>query len=480
MKLKLSVFLLINIFLINKLSGLDSHYSKSVAFIRPAYANVSANRAVWQEFMYPKEENSPARKSFQVIGFYQKTLDTQSDFAEYFLLKNKPTLTVKGDTVSTIDRDIRAEWLSLDTNFNGSFSINPTQEQYALTLDFKKDLGDLFGDISLLKNIWLGVYLPIVRVKNNLNLTQSTTQASSTSPTDIKTSLARDTLTYNKFITGEKTSTDLSEIRLKIGTKFFPNSDLDLSAHSFFSLPLSNKSNGQTLFQPISGFNRHFMIGSSVGLQFPVNSKDANYSLKLFLDAEHMYLVSNNQYRTFDLKNKPLSRFLLLNQDSTYGQKQVFGPTILTRRAKIEPNSVGEISLGARYKNKSIAAELGYNLWGHGTEELELVDTFTTNYGIAGSSLTNSASASDINTLASDDSSFTAITASDLDLKSGSAGSVVTHKIQGSISFVFNKQKNKNFLDKNLFMNFGGFYELPQNNAAPKQWGIWAKLGADF
>ena len=76
-------------------------------------------------------------------------------------------------------------------------------------------------------------------------------------------------------------------------------------------IPTGNKNNGEFVFQPIVGRGKYFgiMFGSSLGIDLWENATgdmDIRYEL-----ANHFeWLFKNNQKRSFDLKNRPWSRYL--------------------------------------------------------------------------------------------------------------------------------------------------------------------------
>ena len=84
---------------------------------------------------------------------------------QYFTFGSKNQLTVKGDSVSTTDRDIRAEWLELASTYNGTLKLNPSQERIGGALEFKRALSKYFKS-SLFENMWIGSTISFEVVKH--------------------------------------------------------------------------------------------------------------------------------------------------------------------------------------------------------------------------------------------------------------------------------------------------------------------------
>ena len=248
---------------------------------------------------------------------------------------------------------------------------------------------------------------------------------------------------------------------------------------------MHGKANPAYLFSPFIGNNQHWTIGSGVNFQFPITQRDVTFPILFFFNIEHQYLVPNHQYRTFDLKNKPWSRFLLLNA-ADGSVSNVPGVNVLTRRVTVRPDSFVDLSTGLRVTRGGFEGEIGYDLWAHGKERIKIHRTVCKNcneevvvsdYGIAGSTAGVSASDSTISTLASDDGTFVPLQDFDLNLNSGAAQAALVNRMHASMGF-----GSKNGANEGLegFINAGVFYDMPQNNAALKQWGGWAKVGASF
>jgi hypothetical protein len=460
-----------NLFLIlvsfsSSIFSLSDFTSQSFVQLHGANQNVSMRNSLWHRMADIHEGYT--QSGYQLSGFYQRSTDDQAKLAKYFTFGNKDQLSVKGNTVSTTERDVRAEWLELPATYNGTLKLNPSVKRVGGALEFKRALSKYFK-AGFFKNLWIGSTISFEKLEHAIGV-QSVGAVSD----DLVKQFSRSALVYGR-LTPATSSTGLSEVRLTLGSDFKPANRLDLGLYTFASIPGSiSKQTAFHLFEAVRGHNRHFGFGSGVHMQFPLNSRDANHDILFYLDGEVTSFLSNTQMRVLDLKTKSWSRYLLLNKADGTSTASVPATTILTRQVKVDPNVSGDLAAGFRLCRGGFEAELGYGLWGHGSEDLELVGSFASDYGIAGSIFANSASGSTVATLAADDSSFTPIVQDDLDLDSGAARSVITHRVNSSLGYVhFGKR-----LD--AMLAFGAFFELPQNNAMVRQWGAWAKVGVFF
>lgn len=465
---------------------LNDYSSQSFMFTRPAFNDIAMQQAQWHAYIY--NPTGRAGGSLQAYTFYEKTRENDCDdgneFAGYFLPDCKRSLIVAGDNALTTTRDVRAEWLGIPSpTFSGKLTIDPKQKQYGAVFEYHQKLSTLMPG-SLFENFWISAAMPFVVVKNDINLQQTDVVNSGTvagEPSNILEAFNQGDWHYAKLNQEHKRS-GISELRFKYGVAFSPKKHIEINFYSLLSAPIGGKQKADYTFNPFLGNNGHWAVGSGVNFQIPLTYDDASWSFLIFLNAEHQFLIRNKQFRTFDLKGKPWSRYLLLNSADGLSVN-VPAVNVLTRRVTVRPDSFVDFSTGLRVTNDGIEVEVGYDLWAHRTERLKLRKTVCqeckeevvlSDFGIAGSAPGKSSSASTIATKAADDAVFTPIQSWELDLKSGAGRSALVQRIHaalgiGSLGHSFNG-----------FVNVGGFFEWPNNNAALKRWGFWAKAGASF
>jgi hypothetical protein len=471
---------ILGILLTTPLYALEDYTAQSFMFTRPAQHNIAMMQAQWHDYTLKKHGSCLA--AIQAIPFYQKTLEHRehNPTASYFLLNCKENIIIRGDTVGG-NRDVRAEWLNLPSNFSGIMSINPQQQQYGVILDYHQDIKKILNH-RFFHSFWLNVSMSILTVKNNIHVQQSDLINPGTEPSNIIEAFNQPTWHFAKINEQELKKTGIGEIKFKLGILFYANNHFEVTLYELISLPASKTQNPTFVFSPFLGNNRHFAVGTGATFQFPTTRDQATFPFLFFVNIEHQFLIRNQQHRTFDLFDKPWSRYLLLNKaDGT--QTNVPAVNVLTRTLKVKPDSFVDFATGFRAMFNGFEGELGYDLWAHGRERTQFKKTICpecrdeiklTDYGIAGSGPGKSASKSTINSQAFDDPNFITLSETDLNLDSGLARSTITHRAHGALGY----GRKGRIVDG--FGNIGAFYEHPQNNAALQQWGIWAKIGIAF
>lgn len=460
------------------INAIKDRYSQTFLFTRPAYQRLTAYEAFWHNMVY--YHDCEGATIMQAIAYWQQSNNEDTKLDQYFLMKGKNELTVKGDTVTKTNRDIRAEWLFLPSTFNGEFSLLPEQKQFGCLFEMRKDIKKAI-DWDIFDNFWVGAFIPFVSVKNELNLAQSYRQAATTYPHTVLEALANREFIYNKMLNCSS-NMGLTEIRLMVGARFATANTLQIATRSAVSLPLGKPAEACQFFPATRGFNGHLGFEQALDTQFQVNCSDSCKVL-FFADFSTLYLFAKTENRTFDLVDKPYSRYLLLNKIT--GERNIPGINILTPRVKVKPHNIFELATGFRVQRGHLEAQLAYNLWGKGTDKIELRHEWDNSYGIAAAdeySLSDgtpaTASRSTISQQAAPDRNadgdliFIAIDERDLDFKSAADRGTLTSSIDGAVGWVHDGEKVQGFIGA------GGFIELPMNNAALKQWGIWFKIGA--
>src|SRR5437868_5468930 len=118
--------------------------SHTFLFNRPIYYNITAQYSLWNSIVHDKAGANCA--AGQITGMYQKS-DRTKKLGGYFLLHCKDCVTIRGDNATNSqNRDIRAEYFNLPSNYSGTFCLKPEQEQAAVVLEFNQNLSTYFSD----------------------------------------------------------------------------------------------------------------------------------------------------------------------------------------------------------------------------------------------------------------------------------------------------------------------------------------------
>jgi len=477
--------------------------SKTFMLTRPASHNMALREATWHDFIYNKKGDTLA--SYQLIALYQKSVRSDKT-AKYFLFNCKSSLTVLGDDqldflphdddgnflVDRVDRhrDVRAEWLGLPSDFMGAFSINPIQRQTGVILEYNQSVKKILKN-ELFGNWYFSVMLPIVVVENNMNICQfdiHNKKKGNERPRDIIEALNQKSWRYAR-INGKRSRVNLSMIRARLGSVFLSENNSQIAYYSELLIPTASEDEGKYIFDAISGYNGHLGIGTGVNFQFPITRDGGYYDVCFFTNLEAVFLIRHDQIRTFDLIDRPWSRYLLFNRKDGPPDEFVPGVNVLTQRVRVKPYSMIDFSVGWRIKTERVELEFGYNIWGHGNEKIECIKKFCDQWGIAGRRQkgdvkARSASLSTIylqkatenEDIDQEDENFEFIPIEEceLDLDSATSQSALNHRVHAAIGF----EHKGNKIDG--FFGAGGFFEFPQKNSALQLWGFWVKLGGSF
>jgi len=471
---------------VDHFNDIQEYSARSFMFTRPIFANGAMEQSLWHNFLNNKHDDGMGFAS-QVTVAYQHSR-TYTPAENYFLLKCKTVLTVAGDDAVSTDtccRDIRAEWIGLPSDFSGKFCINPEQQQFGCIVELNQDLSAYF-DSCLFDNTWVNVQLPIVWVKNKLNLRQFDivpgTQNTPGGPTDIVQAFDQPTWNFGKIVC-ERSTCRLGAIILQMGKAFMSERNgMQVSYYSGLVIPTDNKQNPAYLFDATAGYNNHAGLNAGVRFNVRLTEDDSWCSVCFFANLDDIFFIRNEQCRTLGLLHpdtrcpKPLSRFIAFNTRCP-NEQNVPGVNILTRTVRSRPFNMIDFSTGLRFTfNEWIEGEVGYNIWGHGEEKIILrnKEFFYDNFGIAGSSIGNTADSSTIAQQGPNDPVFTPIRECDLDLRSAGAGPALNQKAHGSLGI----QKFGDRVD--YLLGAGWFLEFPHKNGALKTYGAWAKAGASF
>lgn len=455
-------------------------YAHSFMYTKPAFYDVVMEQALWHNIAYNKKGS--IKGGIQLIPFFQQSMSLEKN-ARYFLMKGKTALLVAGDKTSPedlINRDIRAEWVGLPDNFTGILSVNPKQKQAGCQLEYHQDLKN-WTNVAVLRDMYITMLLTASETHNHINLKQTdVTNRGTTFPEDILQAFNQPSWCFSRITNDTKKKVGVAELRIKIGTSYISEEYFQLNYYSILAIPTGNKQNGHTMFEAVNGNNHHLGIGAGINMQAPLNRDTSSYAFCAFLDLESVILIRNKQFRTYDLFDKPWSRFLMMNQPNTIPPTDISsisnlpGVNFMTQKIYAKPFNVVDFALGLRLATQCIEAEIGYGIWGHGTERTNLNTPFTHVFGIAGSAPGKTASKSTIAFQAPDDLDFVPITRFDLDRESGESNGGFAQRALMSLGWMH----KGNSID--TILGVGGSVDVPFETSLLQLWKVWVKLSATF
>jgi len=489
---------------------------RSFMFTRPASASIvlreNARRTI--------EHQAPTSTcgSGLYAATYGETSHNYLSVDRYFLLNAKNCLLVAGDMAAqnlVQQRDIRAEWLGLPDNFSGIMSMEPKQEQYGFFIGLHQELCHI-TNFALLKNSYIDIILPVTYVRNNAHLTQSdVVNPGSQVPRDIIEAFNQPAWQYAK-IDGPRHRQLTSDLRMECGTTYLNSNFFEMRYYAALTLPTSNTQNAHHFFDPTTGYNGHAGAGGGMILNLPLTECYHKSIQSIFIYLESIFLFHRKQKRTFDLKGKPYSRFMLYNLKNGAPDQLIPGVNLLTLEVNSRPYGIVDFCLGYRVTFPHTELEVGYGIWGHAEERVKFakryaqpapptypltnpvdprnavslyplgfITPFPNEFGIAGvgngpmppaPGVPGPATShlSSINHLAINDTRFIEIGPYDIDLSSGEAASAFLQRFHCALTIL---NASTNSVSGSL--GFGVYAELKhQNKNRPlAMYGGWFSLG---
>lgn len=520
---------------------LNYYTNHTYMFVRPVFNSLSFQQSSWHHALYHKQKNGFAA---QIGGIYEQSYSNLYNPA-YFFFDFKNELTISAGTPSTFNpltatsttsggtttsssnpqfsvknpligqinvpsgnRDVLGQWVGItkSTDQDLKITLDPQQEQMCLFLEVSQDLNRIFQS-DLFENWFINVALPITLVRNNIGITGDQKAVNAFGQTAFN---------YIRMSPNTHESFRVTQAIISLGTRYMSQDDIEIFMTSGVLVPLVEQSCDSYLFSPVQGYNSHFGFNTEVHFQFPLIYEKNNPSRILFFaDVQNIFLARNHQLRTYDIRNRPFSRYMQLLD--SYTNQLVPAMNVLTIRSRVEPYNVVNFMTGFRFAHHNCYGEIGYELWAHGTERITPEPKVThregwfDNYrygipfinadgvlakvnpetGVVEAINTNienglTSSLSTINYVASPDGDYECcpspsfipsnqyIAIKDLEIYTAGSRSTITHK--GFFSVGLGKDGEK----RNYFVNFGAFIEASQNNAALNFWGGWFKGGFTF
>jgi hypothetical protein len=436
---------------------------------------------------YERHYNDRQKFIYSGTVLYQKSKKSDR-LGSAFLLKNGCNCV---DVTQDSPGDINSVWLGLQNNdpnnpFSSKFCIEPERREVGYHSYWYLNLDEWVC------GLWVDVATAVINAVHDLNCCEQGNNATvCPGVTTVSEALSNDLYDFGKFFCGpcgeRKSRTGLDDIQVRVGYEHdWCDETMNAGLYLIGTIPTGRKPTAKYVFEPLVGSrNGSIGVGLNGDYQFWCDAC-GDKSLTLMTDANYRYAFSRDICRTFDLcNNGAFSRFLLLaEQDNP--TVPLPGVNFLTQNVDVEQRSTIQWWLAMHYEHCDYDFEFGYNLFWRQKEGLKdclsapckTVGVYDLN--CAGSGCT-SASTATIGTYATDlvaDTTFTSITAQDINVHSGLAGEVLSNKLyaagawQGSCCDCFD-----------WLAGLGGSYEFVSDkyacNALPK-WAVFGRFSLMF
>lgn len=447
--------------------------------------------------------------AFQAVVLGGRTTNTDSKrLARYFMFQQKDQLTVASNAVANVDGN---EGINRDINpinFNILYTLGEVQTTFQSTLIFKPrqsvvgagfDYIQYFG-CSDCPKWWGEISFPVLRVRNDMRLTETNiiipagaTLAAGAAPNIAAafTGQFSGTTTWQfGIINGPRTKTGVADVELKIGYEYLRDDCSYLYGYMGVLAPTGTTPKAKYVFEPILGENGHvgFLSGGSGGFQI---WEGCGKHVWFDCDVAWRYLFSRSEMRSFDLYNRPWSRYMPVFATQAAAAADIVTPGIntFTQKMKVRPGLQFDVNWALVFDTDcGFQAEFGYNFWARTAERIKLSTPWAVGPSIA-SVTGNITTANIINRISNIGANFDGedinlavaqpaspitlylIQPGDINLNSATAPACTSQIVYGTFGY------NSECWCWPVMFAVGGSYEWSRVNTALTRWLAWGKIG---
>jgi len=332
--------------------------------------------------------------SFVITPEYTRSFDgdtiAKDLFGCYYLTGcNKLNITGSEFTGTRAATDLLADWFYLAPEYQGSITFEPVVQ------NFNADMSLYWGMDAWAKGLFARIHAPITWTKWDLGACFKTTVSGNDNP-GFTTYLhdaerffclketSSSTGTFNPLTCARfcgcscddgKSKTRLADIQADFGWNFLLNDDYHLGLFARVVAPTGGKVKGEWLFEPVVGNGGHWELGGGLtGSAILWRNQEENKHLGFYVDGEVTHLFNAKQNRVFDLKNKPLSRYMYANHGLVYA------PIANLTSCEMNVNVAVQADITAmfNYTTSNWSFDLGYNFWARSCEKFDCSSTCST------------------------------------------------------------------------------------------------------
>jgi hypothetical protein len=414
MKRFLQVYIGILTGIFGSMYGCDGCVFSGHTAIIPRSDTVNANRELcgWQEHINDYDVGR-TYWSFYFAPEYKRSWNNKQ--LAQFLLGGSECFAVQGSRVpNRLSNALFADYFGLPADFSSVISFKPHITSLVLDNNF------YIGFDSCVPGLYLRVEAPLVHTVWSLDLHECVvTTGTFAFPAGYMaaTAVPRDQLAINfsEAITGcwcnkfgqhkplvfgdmqsplayghmvqRRNLSHFSDIHFVFGYNFCNDDDYHVGLNLRLSAPAGNRPDPNYFFSPIIGNGHHYEagLGFTSHMLFWSDRDDIDYA-GFWLDLNVTHLFADTQLRTYDLRNGPGSRYMLLSKIVPVATSDVqlnlmpitqqyigkLFPAInkTTLPSKISMNVQVDMVAKISFQHKGVQVDLGYDLWYRSKEKL--------------------------------------------------------------------------------------------------------------
>lgn len=462
----------------------------------------------------PHAKEDGARGASQVVIFGNKSLNTD-DLTRYFMPFGKLELPVSGAIAdfsgNNNDLFLLAENFNIftknDASFLSAISMAPEQSMMGVGFYYRQSF---YRDTEKNRGFWGSVSFAAVRVKNFLKFCERVVNDGGGVDTTLNPNAVANMMEavnqpawhFGKISPVPLTKTGLADMEIKIGYEWLDFEPVHLESYAGVLVPTGNTPDGKYLWEPIVGQGHHpgIIWGSSMGVQIWCNEYH-NRTLRAEYAFHSQYLFQHTQCRSFDLKNKPWSRYMPVyrnKEDAAFAQSittsnpalagtySTPGINVFTQPLEVTPRFSFNMLTAIVFSDCGFQAELGYNFWARQSECVKLACPWQQVVAIkdfSGEGQTNPVRDITNNPLLNnsglkqpfDEFDKNTILEEQLDLVSAAQPAGISNTVYGALTYRWDDRCFP------LLINAGASYEMSNsNNSIISRWAAWGKFGVSF
>lgn len=250
------------------------------------------------------------------------------------------TIVIQGSNFVGTNRNPKA-WLAdyfyLPPDFDGSFTIKPTIKNFLIDFDC------YIGLDSWVCGMYFRFYGPFNHTRWDLHYCENSVTGTASYPigyfgsTEIRSEnllktfsdyavgnipsvegIQFDPLEFSGLFPCIRTDNGFSDLRFELGWDFWQCEYAHLGINFQGCIPTGGKTKPDFLFDTRFGNGGHWELGGGVTAHYQWFYGDSQkHTFGFYLDANITHMFTNVQERTFDLKNKPNSRYMLALRSSS-------------------------------------------------------------------------------------------------------------------------------------------------------------------
>ena len=518
MKKFIMLFCAIGALCVNALYAEDDCCCKATSHttfvVMPQYQTATPERITGFRNRMAVRENGCAG-AIEIVPFGGKS-HKSSELAKFFTPYCKNKLTVSNNFVRD-HPDLLSEHFNIYTVdsvatptlgvFNSTICLKASQAVAGVGLTYRQAIWELPNSNNLL---WFEVSAPLIHVMNKVKLSEdlssdNTTLLNDGLPQNMIEAFNQDAWNYGKIADcRDMSKTGIADLEIKIGYQWLKNDCCIFESFAGVLAPTGNRPKAHYMFEPVVGFNKH--VGGEIGMTGVFEfwkSRNKDYTFSFALDMNAWYFAQSTERRSFDLKNRPWSRYMqtyanveqaqlaqaLYDTDPTQAMiLNTPGINVFTRDLCVSPRMSKIVNSAFVFTGHHAEAEVGYNFFSREAECVKLACCWQEGPALKainiGQGYTNPVQninsyaineiTDDIQPLPVDSYDLNLIKACDLDLESAAHPGFITNAFYGSFLWRWDQLKFP------CFVGAGGSFEYCSDNLGLTRWLAWAKAGFSF